>query len=314
MKLSPFDTTTDSSALICLGSWVFGGQFWQGNKEIDSFNVLSEAPDLGINVIDTAPIYGNGQAERIIGKYLKKNRSKYFVATKCGLIKNQRQVSHNLSANSIHKEINDSLQRLCTDHVDLYQCHWPDPQTPIEETLNALLQLKREGKIRHIGLSNYDKQELTKALEITGDIVSLQSPYSFLNRSIEKKIMPLVQNRQLNLMIYGALAGGILTGKYRESPQFNGPDARNFFYKYYDTDSHRIITDFLKKIETIQKPLNQIAINWVRQNPTVKTVILGCRNLDQLKSNAAALQWELSCEEISLINKNLPFLDNLQPN
>ena len=147
-------------SVITLGTWVFSGDVWGGAKEQDSLAAVTAAIDCGINVIDTAPIYGDGLSEKIVGKAIKGHRDKIVLATKCGLIGKGMKIKNNLTPESINKEIDLSLSRLKTDYIDIYQCHWPDPDTPIESTMEALCKIKDSGKIRNIGVSNFNTELL----------------------------------------------------------------------------------------------------------------------------------------------------------
>lgn len=198
-------------SVLGLGTWVFGGDAWGGSDEKECLNVVSAAIDSGINLIDTAPIYGYGRAETIVGKAVTKKRDKVLLATKCGLVWQGKRIRHDLTRRSVFQELEDSLKRLGVEYIDLYQCHWPDPQTPVEETMQALNELKKQGKIRYIGVSNFDAQLLKESLYLA-DIVSLQSQYSLLKRDLEKELIPFCHQHKVGILTYGVLGGGILTG------------------------------------------------------------------------------------------------------
>ena len=300
MKYKRWLKSTREVSAIALGTWVFGGDAWGEIDEEECIATVKTAIDHGINLIDTAPIYGDGLAERIVGRALQGQGAQVFVATKCGLVKKGRRVGNNLSPESIQQELEDSLKRLKRDYVDLYQCHWPDPGTPVEETMQCLNRLKLQGKIRFIGVSNFDTALLTKA-GTSADVVSLQSQYSLLERGMEKAEIPFCIQNNINIMAYGVLGGGILTGKYKTPPQFAGSDARRFFYKFYQPAAFQEVQDFLKKLERFNRPLNQIALNWASQQPAVTCVLVGCRSPQQVTDNLRALDWELSPDELNEI-------------
>lgn len=301
MKYKKIPNTDLEISVISLGTWVFGGDSWNGAKDEESIQAVYCAIDSGINLIDTAPIYGNGKSEEIVGKAIKNKRAKVILATKCGLISKDKKIYFNLSAESIKKEIEDSLKRLQVDYIDLYQCHRPDPNTPIEETMTALKQLQAQGKIRYIGVSNYELGQLKEAMEFA-KIVSTQNHYSILERTFENDLLDFCGKNKVGILTYGALGGGILSGKYTEAKNFKGSDARNFFYKYYNKDSFSKIQTLLNIFKEINKPFNQTAINWLRQKDAVTTVLAGCRNAKQVLENVKAVEWDLTQEEIDKIS------------
>ncbi len=285
-------------SVIALGTWVFGGTNWGETPQRELVDAVHAAQDQGINLIDTAPVYGNGKAEKIIGIALKKRRDAFYIATKCGLVGKGKQTRHDLSRASIFREIDGSLERLRTDHVDLYQCHWPDPDTPIEETMTALRDLQKAGKIRAIGVSNFDADLLKRSCARTA-VATYQGQYSLLARALENEILPFVQKNEMGFLAYGALGGGILTGKYRQIPRFAANDARSFFYPFYQSEDQKS----QKRLERLAglkdrlQPLNQVALNWVRQKPGVLSVIAGCRNRQQVRQNAGAADWDLTPDQ-----------------
>jgi methylglyoxal reductase len=286
---------------ISLGTWVFGGSSWGGSNDQDAIDAVHAAIDCGINCIDTAPVYSNGDSERLVGKALVGKRDKVFLATKCGIKLKNHQVQHNLSRSVILDEVEGSLRRLKTEYIDLYQCHWPDDATSFEETFETLKTLQAQGKIRHIGVSNYGVNQIKEASKIV-KIETSQDQYSLLDKNIEKELMPHVLENDMGVLAYGPLAGGILTGKYKQPPEFKDADARTFFYKYYKGQAFEKTSIFLDQLRQFNKPLNQLAINWVRQQKGVLSVLVGCRNRAQVEENIKALQWNLSDEEMDKIN------------
>ena len=287
-------------SVIGLGTWVLGGDVWGGSSEKDSLEAVKTALEQGINFIDTAPIYGHGQAERIVGKAIKGKREKVILATKCGLVTQGKKVLINLSIDSIKREIEESLKRLQVDYIDLYQCHWPDPNTPMEWTMEALTQLKEEGKIRYLGVCNFPQSLLKRSLELA-QVSTLQSQYSLLERSLENELIPFCRQKEIGILAYGVLGGGILTGKYTSLPQFPQGDARTFFYRFYDKEKFENIQRRLKIFQKDSLPLNQTAINFIRQQPAVATVLVGCRTVQQVLDNIGAVSWELSHTQLELL-------------
>jgi len=285
---------------ICLGSWVFGGDCWGEVDDAESIRVVEEAVSGGINFIDTAPIYGSGRPEEVIGKTLKGISGEVLVATKFGLEKKGSSIRPNSSASFIRKEIEGSLKRLGVATIDLYQCHWPDPNVPLEETFGELKKLILEGKIRYIGVSNFDKDLLEKASKIA-PIVSNQVQYSLLDRRIEEDLVPFSRKNNISILSYGALGGGILTGKYKTPPQLKKGDVKSFFYQFYKEPFWGKAKELVKVLEEIagkhRVPTSDVAINWVLSLKIVASCIVGCRTTRQLKENLRAGLWSLKEEE-----------------
>lgn len=300
MKHNKIKNTDLEVSAIALGTWVFGGDAWGPSQEQACLEAVETAIDCGINLIDTAPVYGNGRSEILVGKAIRNKRDKVIVASKCGLIGSGKDITINLKPDSIRMEIDASLKRLQINHIDIYQCHWPDPETPIEETMGVMADLRQKGKIRYIGVSNFDKPLLERALKVA-PVITLQNQYSLLEREIEPEVLPYCREKQVGVLAYGPLAGGILTGKYTQEPQFKGGDARSFFYGYYSGDKFRKVQKFLADLKTINVSLSQLAINWVRQQPGVVSVLSGCRNGAQVRQNVDAMAWDILPEDMEKI-------------
>lgn len=302
MKKNKIGKTGLEVTPLTLGTWVFGGAMWSGAKEDECIAAVKAAIDAGINCIDTAPIYSEGVSEEIIGKAIKGRREKVILATKCGLKPmGGTQIDVCLEPSFIMEEIENSLRRLQTEYIDLYQCHWPDDHVGLEDTFAALSKLKKDGKIKYIGVSNYGKDRIEHALQYA-EIVSSQDQYSLLSREVESELLPYLREESIAFLAYGPLAGGILTGKYDKPPKFKKNDARTFFYKFYEGDPFKRVQRILDGLKTIGKPVHEIALNWVRQQPGVTTVLVGCRTPAQVQANVKALQWELSAEQLKMIN------------
>lgn len=306
MKFRKIGSSDLEVSSVCLGTWVFGGFMWGGANDNESKGAVGEAIEKGINFIDTAPIYGDGRSEEVIGKAIAGRRDNLIIATKCGLQKKGRNIEANLSASFIREEIENSLKRLGVDMIDLYQCHWPDENTPYEETFGELNKLASEGKIRYIGVSNFSGSQTEKALEVS-PIVSNQVHYSLFERKIEDDLFPLCNDRGVSILSYGSLGGGILTGKYSEPKKFPKSDARNFFYTYYEEPFWSKARELVKTLEEIASKrgvaTSQVAINWVLSHKEVASCIAGSRTPGQLDQNAASGTWQLSEEELSRIEE-----------
>lgn len=286
---------------IGLGTWVFGGENWGGADDESCVQAVQTAIAAGVNIIDTAPFYSDGLSERLVGRAIKGQRDKVFIATKCGLVRKARIPMIDLSPATIQQEIELSLSRLQCDVIDLYQPHWPDKITPIGKTMETLLKLQSQKKIRHIGICNCDITLLQSAMKYA-PIKTLQMQYSLLDRDIEKDLVPFCLEQGIGIIAYGPMGGGILTGKYKEPPQVGKFDARSAFYKFFKNPRFNQIKQGVEELKKIGWPVNQIALNWVRQQPGVLTVLAGCRMPSQVTANMAAADWELSASEIISIN------------
>lgn len=289
---------------IILGTWAIGGSNWGKYDENDAINAIESALDNGINTIDTAPAYGDGHAESLIGKIIKNKREEVIIATKCGLNIDDKY-KKNLSPDFIEYELAQSLKRLQTDYIDLYQCHWPDPNIPIEDTMKALLKHQDEGKIRYIGISNFSDKEIEESLKYA-TITTLQSQYSLLERSIEENIKGICIDNNIGIITYGSIGGGMLTGKYKELPKFGITDARSFFYKYFQKkywDGVKALVDKMDEMaeEKGIKPSN-LAISWLLSQEGVASTIVGARNRKQVLENMKGTEFTLSEKDMDILN------------
>jgi aryl-alcohol dehydrogenase-like predicted oxidoreductase len=300
MKYVDFPGTGEKISVIGLGTWVFGGENWGGADDAACAGAVGEALDQGMNFIDTAPFYSDGRAESLIGQAIRGRRAKAFIATKCGLIRENGRVAHNLAPASVAREVDLSLSRLQCDVIDLYMCHWPDTATPVENTMDALLKLRAAGKIRHIGVSNFDVPLLKRACAIA-PVATLEAPYSVLDRRIETDLVPFCREKGIGIIAYGAMGGGVLTGKYSREPNFTRRDARKMFYSFYEKEKFAHAQRVVHELRSCQHPLNQLALNWARQQRGVMTVLAGCRDALQARANAQASDWDISPEELAMI-------------
>ncbi len=286
-------------SVIGYGAWGIGGApFWSNEGDDPSLKSIKKAYDLGINFFDTAPVYGFGHSERLIGKALKPVRDKVIIATKCGLVWDREQlgsIKKVAKRDSILKEINQSLERLDTDYIDLYQVHWPDVDTPQEETMQALMEIQQQGKIRHIGVSNYNVQQMQDCLKV-GPVVSLQPEYSLLQRKIEKEIVPFCLVHDIGIIAYSPLASGVLTGKYNAQTKFKDWRGKGILGEFTGEAFARNIrkVDKMKKMaKQWNKSCGQIAINWVTRQPGLASALVGVKNPDQMEDNIQAVGWTL---------------------
>lgn len=305
--------------VIIFGAWAIGGWLWGGTDDKKAVAAIHKALDLGMTCIDTAPVYGFGHSEEIVGRAIKGRRSEAIIATKCGLrwdsdigefffeTEDNRgkplKIYRNLKKDSIRKECELSLKRFGVDVIDLYQCHWPDSTTPLDETMEALLRLKEEGKIRAIGVSNFTTEMMKACLEY-GDVASDQPKYNLLFRDIEKDILPFCKKHDIGLIVYGTLGQGLLTGKVTMERKFPPSDLR-IDQPWFKPRDRRRVLDTLEKVRPIarehEKTLAQLSINWVISELGVTSAIVGARNPDQVIENAGASDFKLSEEERRII-------------
>ena len=314
---------------ICFGAWAIGGWMWGGTDEAAALRALDAAIDTGVTSIDTAAVYGFGLSEEIVGKAIQGKRDKVQIMTKYGLrwddtrgefffaTKRDDGTPANIHSfagrQSIIKECENSLRRLNTDYIDLYQQHWPDKTTPVEESMEALEQLIKQGKVRAAGGSNYDTEDMARAQAIVPQ-ASIQVAYSMVKRGIEDEIVPYCIANNIGIVVYSPMQRGILSGKIRAGHKFNPGDSRPDT-PYYKPENVRRINDFLDKIKPVAdgKGVNlaQLVLRWTLQMPGVSTVLAGIRNEEQLRENVVAMEFELSQEEMDIINKHLDKLEIL---
>ncbi|APB99544.1 aldo/keto reductase [Polynucleobacter asymbioticus] len=300
---------------LCLGTMTFGAQgFWEvmGGLQQSAVNELVKTSfDSGINFFDTANVYSMGQSEVLLGQAIKEcglPRDQLVIATKSTGIMDETPNGRGQSRFHIFNEVDASLKRLQLDHIDLYQVHGFDPLTPFEESLSALNDLVRKGKIRYIGLCNMAAWQVMKAIGISrqkgyAEFASVQSYYSIAGRDLEREIFPLVQDQQLGLMVWSPLAGGYLSGKFnRDTTNPDGARRSNFDFPPINKDKAFACIDTMTPIANAHGvSVAQVALAWILSKKPVSSIIIGARKLDQLKDNIAASKLTLTeCELKSL--------------
>lgn len=293
-------------SVVALGTWPMGGTTYGHVDDSESIATIQAALDAGINLIDTAPAYGDGRAETVVGNAIKGRRDQVIIATKVGVVRKPGGKWRDLTPASIRQQIEGSLRRLNVDTIDLYQIHWPDPDTPIEDSIAELVKLREEGKFRYLGVSNFDTGLMDSVTRMT-ELASLQPHYSLLNREIEKDILPYCVKNQIGILAYGSLGSGILAGKYNEKPVFKPGDTRHNFYRFFHepmwSKAMRLV-DVLREIASNHgKPVSHIAINWLTQQEGVTCALVGARRPSQIQENAGAGSWTLSDAELKQINR-----------
>ena len=292
---------------ISLGGNVFGK--WA--DEPTSITVINLALDMGINYIDTADMYGQGRSEEIVGKAVKDKRPQVVIATKFGFPMGNGSNNSGASRYYIMKAADASLRRLQTDYVDLYQVHLPDPITPIEETLRALDDLVRTGKVRYIGCSNFAAWQLCEALWISKvnnlhSFVTVQPRYNLLERQIEAELVPCCQAYNIGVIPWGPLVGGFLTGKYRKGQEAPGGTRLSQPYPLYDNIFTEANWKKLTKLEAFATErghkVGELALAWLLAKPWISTVIAGARNVEQVSVNVTASEWKLTAVEVAEVD------------
>jgi aryl-alcohol dehydrogenase-like predicted oxidoreductase len=286
-----------TASRIALGTWAIGGWMWGGTTDVDeSIRTIRSAIERGITLIDTAPVYGFGRSEEIVGMALSGGlREHAVIATKGGLEWQDGKVWRNASPARIRKEVEDSLRRLRTDYIDLYQVHWPDPLVPIQETAGALARLLKEGKIRAIGVSNYSAAQMTAFLEVA-PIHSVQPPYNLFEREAESEVLPYAAQRDIAVLCYGALCRGLLTGTITAKTQFNGDDLRRNDPKFHEPrfSQYLAAVGSLDRYARLRYGLGvlALAVRWVLdQGDTI--ALWGARRPAQLDPVQDAMGWQL---------------------
>lgn len=305
---------------ITFGAWAIGGWMWGGADKQDALAAIHEALERGITSIDTAPVYGQGLSEEIVGEALRGKRHDAQILTKYGMrwdIQRPGEFMASKDENgrdlkiykyagkeSVIEECERSLQRLRTDYIDLYQIHWPDVSTPIPETMEAIEILLQQGKIRASGVCNYNVEQLRTADQTVKQVTN-QVPYSMVERKIEQEVVPYCLEHGKGILAYSPLQRGILTGKITDDYQFEEGDHRpnTLFFK---PQNRKTINAFLQQIKPIADgygvTLAQLVINWTIQQPAVATALVGARNPAQVAENAKAADFMLTAAEIEQIN------------
>ncbi len=292
---------------IGLGTWAIGGAMWGGTDENQSIDTIKSALEKGITLIDTAPAYGFGKSEEIIGKALKNSvdREKIVVATKAGLEwDNNENIRRNSSKERLFKEIDDSLRRLQLDYIDIYQIHWPDTSVPFEETADAMNTLLEKGKIKSIGVSNYSPTQMEKFRK-SALIHFCQPPYNLFEREAEEDIFPYCKENDIKLITYGSLCRGLLTGKMKPDTEFEGDDLRKYDPKFQQP----LYNSYLEAVDKVaqfaeskyDKKIIHLAVRWILDQGA-DIALWGARRPGQLNDVEEISGWSLNQQDIIIIN------------
>ncbi|MEX0686368.1 MAG: aldo/keto reductase [Balneolales bacterium] len=309
---------------ITFGAWAAGGWMWGGNDQKEAVEAIKTSYDHGVTSIDTAPVYGQGASEQIVGEAIKDlPRDKVQICTKFGMRWNIPKGTHYLKSNdnqgneidiykyaskeSIIEECETSLRNLGTDYIDLYQIHWPDITTPIQESMEAVAQLIKEGKVRHAGVCNYNVEQMIEADKYI-NLLSNQVPYSMVKRRIERDVIPYCSENRKSILAYSPLERGLLTGKMNPGHQFAEGDHRAGIYFFSDENLKRTRA-MLDKIQPIADDKNatfaQLVIRWTLEQPGITIALVGARNGHQALQNAKAIEVKLSNEEMEYITEQV---------
>ncbi|AVF49219.1 aldo/keto reductase [Elizabethkingia anophelis] len=324
MEFRKLGNTDLELSAITYGAFAIGGNMWGGNEKKDSIASVRASIDNGVTTLDTAPFYGFGLSEEMIGEAIKGfDRSKIQLLTKFGLVwdgSNQGKgefffdaeeagktipVYKYASKTSVIKEVEESLKRLQTDYIDLLQIHWPDATTPISETMEALEILLQQGKIRAAGVSNYSVEQVAEARQSL-NIASNQIGYSMLNRGVENDLVPYALENDLGIIVYSPMERGLLTGKYFKDGKLKDNDHRNGYFQQFDLEKVKTFLETITPIaEDKNATLSQLVLRWTSLQSAITVVLAGARNAEQAAANAKAMDINLTAEELAFINTEL---------
>lgn len=332
MEYKKTGTSDLQLSVICFGAWAAGGWMWGGTDRNDAVAAIRAAYDLGVTTIDTAPVYGQGTSEEIVGEAIKDiPRDKVQILTKYGMrwdmakgnlaFKSKNNQGQDIDVykyagkESIIEECEVSLRLLKTDYIDLYQIHWPDLSTPIEESMEAVAMLIQQGKVREAGVCNYNVEQMQEAQKHVS-LVSNQIPYSMVKRGIEAETLPYCIKNNIAVLAYSPLERGLLTGKLKPGHQFSAGDHRAGLY-FFTNENLEKTHQFLDKIRPLADSkyatLSQLVIRWTIEQPGITMALVGARNADQAVQNAKAIDIKFDSEEISFITSHLEQLELVKP-
>jgi aryl-alcohol dehydrogenase-like predicted oxidoreductase len=309
MERSAIAGTSLTVSRVAIGTWAIGGWMWGGTDETESISTIRAALDHGINVIDTAPVYGFGRSEEIVGKAIAEGRlrGRVVVATKVGLEWKDGSVFRNASRGRIIREVEDSLRRLRTDYIDIYQVHWPDPLVPIEETAAAMQMLFKQGKIRAIGVSNFSLEQMQRFRSVA-PLHVLQSPYNLFEREIEAELLPYCRENNIATFGYGALCRGLLSGRMRPATSFSGDDLRRTDPKFQQPRFAQYLSAVQRLDQLAQERFGQrviqLAVRWMLDQG-ITTALWGARHPGQLEPVDEVNGWRLDAPAKAEIDRIL---------
>jgi aryl-alcohol dehydrogenase-like predicted oxidoreductase len=310
MEFVDIPGTSLKASRIALGTWAIGGWMWGGTDENEAIRTIHAALDGGITLVDTAPVYGFGRSEEIVGKALAEGgrRQRAVIATKVGLDWKDGKPFRNAGKARIVKEAEDSLRRLQTDVIDLYQVHWPDPNTPIAETAEAMGELYRDGKIRAIGVSNFSPAQMD-AFRAVAPLHTAQPPYNLFERAIEQDVLPYCRDHQIAMLAYGSLCRGLLSGSMTRASRFTGDDLRKSDPKFQAPRFEQYLAA-VEKLDRFAhdnygKRVIHLAVRWVLDRNDLSIALWGARRPDQLAPIGEVMGWHIDGAAMTEIDRIL---------
>jgi aryl-alcohol dehydrogenase-like predicted oxidoreductase len=310
MEFVDIPGTSIRASRVALGTWAIGGWMWGGSDEADAIRTIHSALDRGINLIDTAPVYGFGRSEEIVGKALAigGRRERAVIATKVGLDWKDGKPFRNARKARIVKEAEDSLRRLQTDVIDLYQVHWPDPNTPIAEVAEAMGALHRAGKIRAVGVSNFSPAQMDEFRKVT-PLHTAQPPYNLFERAIDGDVLPYCRANRIAVLAYGSLCRGLLSGRMSASTRFGGDDLRKSDPKFLAPrfEQYLAAVEKLDRFakERFGKRVIHLAARWVLDRNAMNIALWGARRADQLSPILDVVGWTIDADSMAEIDRIL---------
>lgn len=308
MRTTTLGMTGLKVSRIAFGTWQLGGD-WGGFDESEATAAITFARDRGVNLFDTAQAYGFGASERLLGRALRSDldhrREEILIATKGGLQLRDNHLVRDSSPGSLRRAVEDSLRALGVDYLDLYQIHWPDPDTPLAETAGALQEMVAEGKIRHVGVSNFDVDRIATFAR-TRPVETVQPPYHLFRRDIEADLLPYAAANDIGVLVYGPLAHGLLTGAIDEHTDFAADDWRSksaLFRGQTLLSNVRVVQSLQQYAAQLGVTVSQLALAWVLAQPAVHVAIVGSRRPGHLEDSLAAADVRLTDADLSHIDR-----------
>jgi methylglyoxal reductase len=315
METRRFGASGIEASVVGLGTWAIGGWMWGGTDERESIAAIQASIDAGVTLIDTAPAYGFGRSEEVVGKGIAGRRDEVILSTKCGLVWDTDKgnkfleaeghtVHRYLGAESVRSELETSLRRLGTDHIDIYVTHWQDPTTPIAETMGALTDLKNEGKIRAIAASNVSTADVLEYVK-HGQLDGIQELYNALDRKVEEELVPLAQEHGISIMSYSSLALGLLSGSLGPDRAFEGDDLR-VDNPRFTRENRAKVAEMLAELDPLCNELGlttaQLVIGWTLAQPGITYSLAGARSPQHAGENAKAGSRLLSADAVKAVD------------